>query len=249
MAKCFFNLLLILSLTSCFKDKKQNMNDESKCDSITQSDFDKFCAAYSLEVEANRSISEKSMYYIWKKYGVILHWSIDSDELSHDTCMIKKSQEFYNRKMGINTISRIYSDIDSLYALENKKNSDIDFDKYNKYELKYKDGKYSYYLIILRNWRLKKDTINCQPLPKKDSVYQKVFDDLWNIYRKERVKENLIYYWYVIDKKGKLNEIEIMNQNCPDTVKQNIFNHLKKIEWYPARFKGDAVDYRGFDFF
>ncbi len=250
MKAVILSLILFLLLFSCNRIQKEgNVNVIKKnCNEFTQEDLLKFCADYRLDVSLAYPIAPKTFYYIWKKYGINLYRFGLIDEIDPDSCNRRKSFQYYLHKYGIDAINNMYKDLDSLIRLEDS-DSKKEYNFFKKYALVYDDGKYSDYLIVKRNERLQRDTIFSDPRLKNDSIYDKVLEDLWHLYRKKKVRDNLIYYWYVIDKEGELVEIEIMNQNCPDSVKQNIFNHLKKIKWHPAKFKGESVEYRDFDFF
>jgi hypothetical protein len=250
MKTVILSLILFILLFSCSRVQK-NANENvivKNCNEFSQEDLNRFCADYKLDVLLRRPISTKTYYYIWKKHGINIYQFGSIDDLDPDSCNRRKSFQFYQHKYGIDVINDMYKDLDSLIRLEGS-DSKRENNFFDKYDLVFEDGKYSNYLIIKRNDRLKRDTIFSDPKLKNDSIYNKVFKDLWNLYRKNKVRDNLIFYWYVIGKDGDLVEIEIMNQNCPDSVEQNIFNYLKKIKWYPAKFNGENVEYRDYDFF
>lgn len=240
---------VLLLLLSCNKEQKNSTLNfvVNNCNEFTQEDFCRFCADYRLDVSLKHPISPKTRFFIWKKYGVNLY-SLNVDVLDADSCNRRKSFQYYLHKIGIDAINNMYKDLDSLILLE-KGDPNEEYDFFKKYALVYHDGRYSDYLIVKRNEKLKRDSIFSDPRLINDSAYFDVLDNLSNLYRKTKVRDNLIYYWYVIDKNGELVEIEITNQNCPDSVKQNIFNHLKTIKWHPAKLNGISVEYRGYNFF
>ena len=243
-----FGFVLLL-LLSCNNEQNNSTTNVvvNNCNEFTQEDFFKFCADYRLDVSLKYPISQKTRFFIWEKYGVNLY-SLNVDDLDPDSCNRRKSFQYYLHKIGIDAINNMYKDLDSLILLE-KGDPNEEYDFFKKYALVYDDGKYSNYLIVKRNVKLKRDSIFSDPRLINDSAYFDVLDNLSNLYRKTKVRDNLIYFWYVIDKNGELVEIEITNQNCPDSVKQNIFNHLKTIKRYPAKLNGKSVEYRGYDFF
>ncbi len=248
MKLCILVFALIL-LLSCNKGQKNTTTNivEKNCNEFTQEDLLKFCSDYRLDVSLKYPISPKTNYFIWKKHGVNLY-HLNIDDIDPDSCNRNKSFQYYLHKIGVDAINNMYKDLDSLILLE-KGNPIEEYDFFKNYALVYDDGRYSDYLIVKRNEKIKRDSIFSDPRIMNDSVYFDVFDELWHLYRKAKVLDNLIYFWYVIDINGELVEIEITNQNCPDSVKQNIFNHLKKIKWYPAKLNGKSVEYRGYDFF
>ena len=246
-----FNIFgfVLLLLLSCNKEQNNSTTHVvvNNCNEFTQEDLFKFCADYRLDVSLKYPISQKTSFFIWEKYGVNLY-SLNVDDLDPDSCNRRKSFQYYLHKIGIDAINNMYKDLDSLILLE-KGDPNEEYDFFKKYALVYDDGRYSEYLIVKRNEKIKRDSIFSDPRIMNDSVDFEVFDELWHLYRKVKVLDNLIYFWYVIDKNGELVEIDITNQNCPDSVKQNIFNHLKRIKRYPAKLNGKSVEYRGYDFF
>lgn len=212
-------LFTVLIVLSCNHNKRS-----VDCDDYYNVKPNDTCFIAELNIQSKYIIGLTDIYYIWKKYGVIIERDF---ELNYsDSCYYSKSKEYYTNVLGKDTIDMIIKEVDSLCRIPGVANY-------------YYDGVYSF---MLRS-RYSTDSDIARPLDKKK--YYRTLDSI-EVYLDEikNHENNTFTFWYTINSLGELSNVDVMQLNCPEQIENKIFNALKRIKWKPAVYKGKPVNFR-----
>lgn len=180
------------------------------------------CNILTLNVQSKYMISEADIYFIWKKYDVLIDRKIDMTK--YDSCYYEAMKQIIINNKGEDIVNSIISESEEL-----SKKSAIE-------GIKYFDGVYSHLL-------------NSRPIDGTgakiidEERYYKILDSLKNSIR-ENMSEGFLKFWITVDTTGSVEQIELVNQECEDNIYKEIVESLEKLKWHPAIFNNIPVKYR-----
>lgn len=221
MKKYYLYTPLFFSFLSC-----GNFQNNNLCQKLYNFKSSDSCIIWQYDPKTEFIFSEKDEYYIWKKYGVIIKELYEDESTTMDSCYFAESKKYYINKIGHETLNKIDVEIDSITN---------NIDNY--------DDLYFH------------DSVFCNLYGITNSRNPELIDKEKYFFLKDSISstlliknEKFIYFWIVIDSSGKLKNIEIINFNCSNIVKNKIFDVLNSLKWNPAVYKGNNVEFRYKDF-
>lgn len=212
-------LCIVFVILSCNNGKQRYCSEVEK-KVLNEQD----CVDLVVNIQSKYLFGDLVRYYVWEKYKVDITRKMEIT--SEDSCYFAAVVKLIDDE-NIN-IDNIFADVDSLVHF------------YGDSSIQYFDGVYSD-MLEMNN----KDNKIAKPINGIEN-YNKFIDSLGNKLKSyvNNKSDFFIKLWISINENGSINNLEIVNTNCADSIFNYINSEFRKLKWNPAIVNSTPVKYR-----